>query len=424
MKKPKKNYWEERSRMSNIPKLRFPEFSGEWEEKKLSDIASFSKGKGYTKNDLVKNGTPIVLYGRMYTKYETVISDIDTFVNLQVGSIISKGGEIIVPASGETAEEISRASVVKNKGIILGGDLNILSLQKDKYNPEFFALTISSGTSQKRLSKLAQGKSVVHLHNEDLSGLQIKVPSLAEQQKIADFLSNVDSIITAETKILNTLQKKKKALMQKLYTRQLRFKSDDGKDFPAWEEKKLGDVCNVLSGKRVPKGNKLTSVNTGLKYITVSDMGDKFVSNKDIKYITQEIETKIKKYKVITGDIIISVAGTLGKVNIITEEFNNANLTENCDKLTEFKGCITEYLFYFLQSDKFLDEINRIKTSSAQPKLALDRLRIFVIPIPIIKEQQKIAACLSSLDSLIQTQQKVVTTWQQRKKALLQKMFV
>lgn len=410
--------------MSNIPKLRFPEFSGEWEEKKLSDIASFSKGKGYTKNDLVKNGTPIVLYGRMYTKYETVISDIDTFVNLQVGSIISKGGEIIVPASGETAEEISRASVVKNKGIILGGDLNILSLQKDKYNPEFFALTISSGTSQKRLSKLAQGKSVVHLHNEDLSGLQIKVPSLAEQQKIADFLSNVDSIITAETKILNTLQKKKKALMQKLFTRQLRFKSADGTDFPEWEEKKLGDVCNVLSGKRVPKGNKLTSVNTGLKYITVSDMGDKFVSNKDIKYITQEIETKIKKYKVITGDIIISVAGTLGKVNIITEEFNNANLTENCDKLTEFKGCITEYLFYYLQSDKFLDEINRIKTSSAQPKLALDRLRIFVIPIPIIKEQQKIAACLSSLDSLIQTQQKVVTTWQQRKKALLQQMFI
>lgn len=410
--------------MSNIPKLRFPEFKGEWEEKKLSDIASFSKGKGYTKNDLVKNGTPIVLYGRMYTKYETVISDIDTFVNLQVGSIISKGGEIIVPASGETAEEISRASVVKNKGIILGGDLNILSLQKDKYNPEFFALTISSGTSQKRLSKLAQGKSVVHLHNEDLSGLQIKVPSLAEQQKIADFLSNVDSIITAETKILNILQKKKKALMQKLFTQQLRFKSDDGTDFPTWEEKKLGEVCNVLSGKRVPKGNKLTSVNTGLKYITVSDMGDKFVSNKDIKYITQEIETKIKKYKVITGDIIISVAGTLGKVNIITEEFNNANLTENCDKLTEFKGCITEYLFYFLQSDKFLDEINRIKTSSAQPKLALDRLRIFVIPIPIIKEQQKIAACLSSLDSLIQTQQKVVTTWQQRKKALLQQMFI
>ena len=186
----------------------------------------------------------------------------------------------------------------------------------------------------------------------------------------------------------------------------------------------MGDVCDVLSGKRVPKGNKLTSVNTELKYITVSDMGDKFISNKEIKYITPEIETKIKKYKVITGDIIISVAGTLGKVNIITEEFNNANLTENCDKLTKFKECITEYLFYCLQSDRFLDEINRIKTSSAQPKLALDRLRAFIIPIPIRKEQQKIADCLSSMDSLIQTQQKVVTAWQQRKKALLQQMFI
>ncbi len=85
---------------------------------------------------------------------------------------------------------------------------------------------------------------------------------------------------------------------------------------------------------------------------------------------------------------------------------------------------MTEYLFYCLQSDRFLDEINRIKTSSAQPKLALDRLRAFIIPIPIRKEQQKIADCLSSLDSLIQNQQKVVTTWQQRKKALLQQMFI
>ena len=264
----------------------------------------------------------------------------------------------------------------------------------------------------------------VSIHDDVLLAMPIKVPSQNEQQKIADFLSNVDSIITAESKILNALQKKKKALMQKLFTQQLRFKSDDGTDFPEWVEKKLGEVCDILSGKRVPKGNKLTSVNTGLKYITVSDMGDKYISNKEIKYISPEIESKIKKYKVITGDVIISVAGTLGKVNIITEEFNNANLTENCDKLTSFKECITEFLFYLLQSEKFIDEINRIKTSSAQPKLALDRLRTFIVSIPIKQEQQKIADSLSTMDSLIQNQQKVVTTWQQRKKALLQQMFI
>ena len=392
--------------MSNIPKLRFPEFSGEWEEKKIIQFCEISAGGDIDKNNSQKefsSSYPYSVYSNSlenkglygYANYYKIDSDVVTVTGRgDVGHAVARH-EKFVP--------IVRLLVCK---------------PKNNENVNFLENAIN------KTKIFIESTGVPQLTAPQLGNVKLFLPSLPEQQKIADFLSNVDSIITAETKILNTLQKKKKALMQKLFTQQLRFKSADGTDFPAWEEKKLGDVCNVLSGKRVPKGNKLTSVNTGLKYITVSDMGDKFVSNKDIKYITQEIETKIKKYKVITGDIIISVAGTLGKVNIITEEFNNANLTENCDKLTEFKGCITEYLYYFLQSDKFLDEINRIKTSSAQPKLALDRLRIFVIPVPIIEEQQKIADCLSSLDSLIQTQQKVVTTWQQRKKALLQQMFI
>lgn len=393
--------------MSNTPKLRFPEFKGEWEEKKLSDIASFSKGKGYTKNDLVNDGSPIILYGRMYTKYETVISDIDTFVNLQEGSIISKGGEIIVPASGETAEEISRASVVKNKGIILGGDLNIISLQKDKYNPEFFALTISSGTSQKRLSKLAQGKSVVHLHNEDLSGLQIKVPSLAEQQKIADFLSNVDSIITAETKILKTLQKKKKALMQKLFTQQLRFKSDDGTDFPEWEEKKLGECVEILDSQRKPIESKERANRKGeYPYYGASGI---------IDYIDDYL---FEGESILLGEDGANIINRNSRLAFIaTGKYwvnNHAHIMKaNADNLNHF---ICEYL-------ESLD-YSKICAGSAQPKLTQDVIRNLTIKAPCKEEQQKISDCLSSLDSLIQTQQKVVTTWQQRKKALLQQMFI
>lgn len=402
--------------MSNIPKLRFPVFSGEWEEKKLDSLSLINPKPGdlpevfsYIDLESVKNG---VLLQEKIIKKEEAPSRAQRL--LEEKDILF---QTVRPYQRNNYFFNSKSPTVASTGYAQ------FRVNKNNY-PSFLYQYLYTNNFVKNVLDRCSGTSFPAISTNDLLEICLHIPSLAEQQKIADFLSNVDSIITAETKILNTLQKKKKALMQKLFTQQLRFKSDDGKDFPAWEEKKLGDVCNVLSGKRVPKGNKLTSVNTGLKYITVSDMGDKFVSNKDIKYITQEIETKIKKYKVITGDIIISVAGTLGKVNIITEEFNNANLTENCDKLTEFKGCITEYLFYYLQSDKFLDEINRIKTSSAQPKLALDRLRIFVIPIPIIKEQQKIATCLSSLDSLIQTQQKVVTIWQQRKKALLQQMFI
>ena len=405
--------------MSNTPKLRFPEFSGEWEEKRLSDIASFSKGKGYTKNDLVNDGSPIILYGRMYTKYETVISDIDTFVNLQEGSIISKGGEIIVPASGETAEEISRASVVKNKGIILGGDLNILSLQKDKYNPEFFALTISSGTSQKRLSKLAQGKSVVHLHNEDLSGLQIKVPSLPEQQKIADFLSNVDSIITAETKILNTLQKKKKALMQKLFTQQLRFKSDDGTDFPAWEERKLGDVCDIIGGG-TPDTNKAEYWNGNIQWFTPTEIGNtKYISESKRK-ITQLGFEKSSAKLLPVGTILFTSRATLGEMSITTVE---CTTNQGFQSLIPNKNFVHPDYLYYLQP--ILQKYCYSKASgSTFLEISAKSLKECHIPLPCKAEQQKIADCLSSMDSLIQTQQKVVTTWQQRKKALLQQMFI
>ena len=391
----------------NIPKLRFPEFSGEWEEKKLADIALFSKGKGYTKNDLQKNGTPIILYGRMYTKYETIIDNVDSFVSMQNGSVISKGGEIIVPASGETAEEISRASVVKNKGIIIGGDLNIISIPTDKFSSSFLALNISNGDSQRKLSKLAQGKSVVHLHNEDLSNLEIKIPSLPEQQKIADFLSNVDSIITAETKILNTLQKKKKALMQKLFTQQLRFKSEDGTNFPAWEEKKLGECVEILDSQRKPIESKERANRKGeYPYYGASGI---------IDYIDDYL---FEGESILLGEDGANIINRNSRLAFIaTGKYwvnNHAHIMKaNADNLNHF---ICEYL-------ESLD-YSKICAGSAQPKLTQDVIRNLTIKAPCKEEQQKIADCLSSLDSLIQTQQKVVTTWQQRKKALLQQMFI
>ncbi len=202
-------------------KLRFKADDGsqfpDWEERKLGEIAKFSKGSGYSKSDLTKNGDPIILYGRMYTNYEIKITSVDTFVTLKKGSVVSKGNEIIVPASGETAEDISRASVIKSKGIIIGGDLNIITVDSNYYCPEFIALNISNGESKKQMAKLAQGKSIVHLHNSDLQQLAFPVPSLAEQQKISDFLSSMDSLIQNQQKILSAWQQRKKALLQQMF---------------------------------------------------------------------------------------------------------------------------------------------------------------------------------------------------------------
>ena len=187
-----------------------------WEQRKLGEIAVFSKGVGYSKNDLCEEGTPIILYGRLYTKYETCIFDVDTFVKEKAGSVHSKGGEVIVPASGETAEDISIASVVVKPGILLGGDLNIVSPTAE-YNSAFLALTISSGATHKYLSSLAQGKSVVHLHNADIQSVSAKFPTKREQEKIHLLFGKIDTLITLHQRKLEKLQNIKKSCLEKMF---------------------------------------------------------------------------------------------------------------------------------------------------------------------------------------------------------------
>ena len=132
----------------SVPEIRFPGFNGECEKKRLKYLATFDKGIGYSKSDIVEEGDPIILYGRLYTKYQTVIEEVDTFTKIKEKSLISKGYEVIVPSSGETSEDIARASVVKRPGIILGGDLNVI-YPCDDINSIFLALTISNGKQQK-----------------------------------------------------------------------------------------------------------------------------------------------------------------------------------------------------------------------------------------------------------------------------------
>lgn len=167
----------------------------DWEQRKLGDMAEFSKGNGYSKFDLEDSGVPIILYGRLYTKYETVIDDVDTFAIERKGSIYSKGGEIIIPASGETSEDIARASVVKNEGFLIGGDLNIVRPTDDMDSP-FLALSISHGRVHKDLASKAQGKSVVHIRNEQIQKLEIDTPCKSEQKRISRHFRLIEECIT------------------------------------------------------------------------------------------------------------------------------------------------------------------------------------------------------------------------------------
>ena len=199
-----------------IPEIRFKGFSGEWVEVTLGEYAIFTKGQGYSKSDLSESGTPIILYGRLYTKYQTVISQVDTFAIEKSKSLKSVGNEVIVPASGESSEDIARASAVCESGVILGGDLNII-YPNDEINPVFLALVISNGYPQKALASKAQGKSVVHIRNRDLAALLFTMPKEEEQTAIGNYFQKLDVLINPHQQQSIKLTNIKQACLSKMF---------------------------------------------------------------------------------------------------------------------------------------------------------------------------------------------------------------
>lgn len=201
---------------NNVPEIRFKGFTDAWEQRKAIELAEYSKGNGYSKNDLTEVGTPIILYGRLYTKYQFSINEIDTFAQPRSGAVYSQGNEVIVPASGETAEDIARASAVEKSGVLLGGDLNVLR-PFSFIAPEFLALALSNGEPQKELAKKAQGKSVVHIHNSDIQEVSIAYPSRAEQDRIVSVFRRLDNLITLHQRKLDKLKNIKKSMLEKMF---------------------------------------------------------------------------------------------------------------------------------------------------------------------------------------------------------------
>ena len=166
-----------------------------WEQRKLGELCTISKGHGYSKADIRDAGAPLILYGRLYTQYESRIENVDTFAVEQEGSLLSKGNEVIVPASGETAEDIAVASSVRRSGIIFGGDLNVVT-PVSKLDPDYIALAITYSKAHDDLAKRAQGKSVVHVHGNDIAEVEIPYPSASEQKRISTVVLGLDSLIT------------------------------------------------------------------------------------------------------------------------------------------------------------------------------------------------------------------------------------
>jgi type I restriction enzyme S subunit len=402
-----------------VPELRFKEFSGEWEEKKLGDIGRFYKGKALSKKDLSPEGTPCILYGELYTKYNEVTNTVFSRTNYDQNSLfMSEKGDVLLPSSGETALDISTATCLNLDNIALGGDLNVYRCKE--LNSEFLSYNLNY-RQKKNIARLSQGNSVVHLYNSQLSTLKINTPTIQEQQKIADFLSLVDGKLENIQGQIEHLETLKKGFLQKIFSQELRFKDENGNEFPDWEEKMLGEVGVLKGGNGFPE--KYQGNSGDIPFIKVSDMnsiGNERYINNSVNNVNLEILNIIKASLVPSKSIIFAKVGAavyLERKRILQVD---SCIDNNMMSFQPHKKYNIIFLYYILQNLK----LSRYANVGALPSYNAKDIGNIKVRIPIVHEQQKIADFLSEFDEKIEIERGKLEYWKNIKKGLLQKMFV
>lgn len=376
--------------MSNVPKLRFKEFSGEWEKKTVGDVGKVSMCKRILKDQTTSDGDiPFYKIGTFGKEPDAFISKV-IFEEFKAKYSFPKEGEILISASGTIGRTViydGSPSYFQDSNIVWIANNEKLALNK-------FLLYCYENTRWN-----TENTTIARLYNENLRNIPLILPSKQEQDKIASFLTSVDTKIEQLSRKEKLLQQYKKGVMQKIFNQEIRFKADDGSEFCDWEEKKLDDVLKTVSTKlyQIKNSDILSEglfkvVDQGQKTIAgYSNDTEKVYSSGDI--IVYGDHTTIVKY--IDFDFIVGADGT--KLLNTTKDNN------------------LKYMYYNLV-------FNNIEAEGYKRHFSI--LRNITLQIPSLKEQIKIANFLSSIDSKIEQVQKQLNFTKEFKKALLQKMFI
>ena len=372
----------------NVPNLRFPEFEGEWEEERLSDIADLSKGIGISKDQLSADGEPCILYGELYTKYKSeTIKEVISKTNIDNTKLVkSKANDVIIPCSGETAEEIATARCVLKDDVLLGGDLNIIRLHG--YDGSFMSYQLN-GKRKYDIAKVAQGVSVVHLYGEHLKNIKTINPGLNEQKKIANLLSLLDERISTQNKIIEKLQSLIKGIRARL-TQQV------GGNFVY-----LSEIAQIYQPQTI-----------SLSELTKEGY---------LVYGANGVIGKYREYNHQTEQICITCRGnTCGVVNYTQPKswITGNAMVINTDDFKE--KVFKRYLYHYLSAYNF----NRIISGSGQPQIVRSPLEKLKVKLPAILKQKQIATFLDKLQNQIEINNNILYLYLQQKQYLFRQMFI
>ena len=396
-----------------VPNLRFPELQGEWKEERLADIADLYKGTGISKDQLSDDGEPCILYGELYTKYKSeTIREVISKTNIDNTKLVrSKANDVIIPCSGETAEDIATARCVLNGNILLGGDLNIIRLYG--YDGTFMSYQLN-GKRKYDIAKVAQGVSVVHLYGEHLKGVKTINPCLTEQKKIASLLTLLDERIAIQNKIIDKLQSLIKGLNDSLYAQ---YGNEVKTSFT-----NLGTSYSGLSGKSAQ------DFGSGKPFITYLNVySNNAINENDFQYVA--IKDGEKQNIVEYGDVLFTLSSEtpeevgLGSVYLGKEK---VYLNSFCFgiHIINTKVAFPPYLSYYVSSTPFRKFIYPYAQGSTRFNLCKADFEKASIKLPSLENQKRIYSILKSIASKIETEKNLLGLYYTQKQYLLRQMFI
>jgi len=413
----------------NVPKLRFPEFwdAGDWEEKRLGVLAEkisdgihstpiydengqyyFVNGNNLTDNRIEINESTKRVGEAEYLKYRTELSTQTILISINgtIGNLAFFNGE----------------------KVILGKSACYINLKTNE-NKYFIFNLLKTSSITSYFEKELTGSTIKNLSLTSIKNAKAFFPIPAEQQKIADCLSSISDRITAETQKLDTLKAHKKGLMQQLFPAEsetlpkLRF--PEFHDAEEWEENPLGNKTIKVGSGITPNGGEKNYKRKGRPFIRSQNIGWGCLLLDDVAFIDDVTHSKFSATEINEGDVFLNITGaSIGRSAVADYRVQGGNVNQHvCIIRTKKIELNSYYLNQYLLSQYGQRQIDSFQAGGNRQGLNFAQVRSFSLPLPLIKEQKKIADCLSSLDELIAAQAQAIDTLKTHKKGLMQQLF-
>ena len=396
----------------NIPRLRFPEFKGKWEKKKLGEVVKINQG---LQIDISERFTEKVEGSFFYitNQFLKANSEKTYFIKNPPNSVLCTKEDILMTRTGNTGMVVTNV-----EGAFHNNFFKVA--YPDYINKNFLYNFLKLENTQNQILRMAGTSTIPDLNHSDFYRIFLPFPTLTEQTKIAEFFTAIDAKIQALKKKKSLLENYKKGIMQKLFSQELRFKDENGQEFAEWEEMRLEEVCKIAKSGGTPTSTNKNYYNGDIPFLSISDITaqGKYLTHTSNHISKLGLENS-SSWIVPENSLIYSMYASVGFVAINKIPIATSQAVLNLILKDEFD---LEFMYYTLVD--FQKNIAQFITTGTQGNLNAQSVKNFELKIPSLSEQIKISNFLSNIDEKINHTKMQIQQTEMWKKGLLQKMFV